>query len=110
MDDSVEWVEEEDDYPDDSREKGSAQQSFYLTFLKLLQPLSLPTLSTSSQDLNLCCNELPTFQRGSSFHEKRMSLFFSLVLPSEGQRHLLIRFMPFDGAALICFVGNDRPT
>jgi hypothetical protein len=57
MDDSAGGVEKEDDYRDDTQEKGSAQQS-YLTSLKLLhQSLSLSTLPTFSQDLNHCYNE-----------------------------------------------------
>jgi hypothetical protein len=57
MDDRADWGEEEDDYPDDSEEKGSAQES-YLTSLKLHQALPPYILSIPSQGLNLRCNEL----------------------------------------------------
>ena len=56
MDDSAGGVEKENDYRDDTQEKGSAQQS-YLIPLKLYQLLSLSTLPNFSQDLNHCYNE-----------------------------------------------------
>jgi len=56
MDDSAGGVQKENDYRDDTQEKGSAQQT-YLIPLKLHQLLSLSALPTFSQDLNHCYNE-----------------------------------------------------
>jgi hypothetical protein len=77
MDDRTDWGEEEDDYPDDSEERGSAHES-YLTSLKRHQASSPHILSIPSQDLNLCINELPAVQTGSDFQRNyfSFSLFF----------------------------------
>jgi hypothetical protein len=69
---------EDDDYPDGSQEKISS--AVLLSDIPQTEPGLITTLSPiPSQDLNLCCNELPTVRSDRNLQEKEKCVFI-LVL------------------------------